>query len=453
MRRAVLLAGAATVAYSVLAVARHETYRSTGFDLGLFDQVVWHLSNLDAPASSLKGLGSIFGDHFSPILVVFAPLYWLWSSPVMLLVAQAILVCAAALPIFAFARGRMGDGAALGIVAGYLLFGGVQAAIWFDFHEVAAAPLLIALAVLAADRGRWAWAVVAALALLAVKEDMSFLVVAFGAYFAIAGQRRLGAAVGAAGLGWYFIATSVVIPHFADGASYSYWSYTQLGPDAPHALLNVIKAPWKLADVGFSPSEKLKTTAYLFGAFGGLSLLSPLVILAVPLLAERMLSTNAAYWSTHGHYSLTIAPVLALAAADGLPRAVRWFPVARVAPAAIAVLAVALVPAFPLRHLVQPGYYREVDGADAALRLVPGATAVSATNQLVPHLAHRDSVELVGPSALRTPVVVAVTEDGGKAAVFPNASLGALRRVLAAPGYRRVLSSDGVVVLLRRQPP
>jgi uncharacterized membrane protein len=440
----------AAVAYSVLAVARHETYRSTGFDLGIFDQVVWHLSNFDAPASSLKGLGSIFGDHFSPILIAFAPLYWIWSSPVMLLVAQAVLVSAAALPIHAFARWRVGEWPALGIVVGYLLFGGVQQAIWFDFHEVAAAPLLIALAVLAADRQRWAWAVVATLALLTVKEDMSFLVVAFGAYFALLGQRRLGAGVAGAGIGWYFLATSVVIPHFSDGASYTYWSYTQLGPNAPHAVLNVVKAPWKLVDVGFSPSEKVKTTAYMFGAFGGLSLLSPLVVLTVPLLAERMLSTNAAYWSTHGHYSLTIAPVLALAAADGLPRAVRVVPVARLAPAAIALLAVALIPAFPLKHLAQPSYYRDASDASPALALVPAGASVSATNHLVPHLAHRDDIELVGPHAPRTQVVVADIQDGGKSAVFPNSGLAALRRVVAgAPGYRRAYAAHGVIVLRR----
>jgi uncharacterized membrane protein len=272
------------------------------------------------------------------------------------------------------------------------------------------------------------------------------------------GQRRLGAGVAGAGIGWYFLATSVVIPHFSDGASYTYWSYTQLGPNAPHAVLNVVKAPWQLVDIGFSPGEKVKTTAYLFGAFGGLSLLSPLVVLTIPLLAERMLSTNAAYWSTHGHYSLTIAPVLALAAADGLPRAVRLLPLFRRDPGhgymlgglAMAAVGVALIPALPLAHLAQPGYYRAAAPAGSALASVPAGASVSATNHLVPHLAHRDDVELVGPHPPRTQVVIADIKDGGKSAVFPNAGLGELRRVVAsARSYRPAYAAHGIVVLRR----
>lgn len=462
--RAVLgLTLAAALAYATLSVARHETFRSTGFDLGLFDQVVWHLSNLDAPASSLKGLDSIFGDHFSPVLLLCAPLYWVWSDPDALLIAQAILVAAAAIPIHAFAKTRVGHLPALGIAAGYLLFGGVQAAIWFDFHEVAFAPLPIALAILLADRGRWTAATIAACTLLLIKEDMSFLVVAFGVYFALLGRRRLGLGVATAGFAWYFLVTSVVIPHFSDGASYTYWSYTQLGPNAPHALANVIKAPWKLLDVGLSPNQKIKTTAYLFGAFGGLSLLSPIVVLTLPLLAERMLSTNAAYWTLHGHYSLTIAPVLALAAADGLPRAVALLAPRRIGPSrshllaggAIAALGVALVPAFPLRHLAEPDAYRAAPGmrtADAALDAIPDAASVAATNHLIAHLTHRDDAVLFGPAPSVTDYVIADTTDTSKAAVFPNPDARSVLELLVANSAR--YSDDdsaGTIVVQERR--
>jgi uncharacterized membrane protein len=50
----VIVAGAAAL-YGALSITRHVTYRSTAFDLGLFDQVVWHYSRLEAPASSLRG--------------------------------------------------------------------------------------------------------------------------------------------------------------------------------------------------------------------------------------------------------------------------------------------------------------------------------------------------------------------------------------------------------------
>jgi uncharacterized membrane protein len=380
-----MVAGA-FVAYALLAVVRHQTFRSTGFDLGLFEQVVWHYAHLETPASSLKGFGSIFEDHFSPVMALLAPLHRVWPRPEALLVAQAALVSVSAVPVYAFAEPRLGLRGARCLAGAYLLFGGVQEAVWFDVHEVMFAPVLIGLAVLAADRERWAWSVAAVASLLLVKEDLAFLVIAFGAWYWLIGQRRLGAAVALGGALAFPLITQVVMPEFA------YWSHDRPGADL------------------FDPA-KVKTTAYLLGAFLFLPLRSRLVVLAVPLLAERMLSSNEQYWTLEGHYSLTIAPVLALAAADA---ARSWRP-----PAIMLAIAVVLIPAFPLRELVRSGAYR-VDpayaGAREVLATIPDEAPVAASNKLVPHLARRDEIVLLDRSA---EVRVAAPGDTSPEGLFP----------------------------------
>jgi uncharacterized membrane protein len=130
-------------------------------------------------------LDLILADHFSPAVALLAPLYWLWSDPIALLVAQAVLVAAAALPLFAFARRRVGAGPARLLAAAYLLFGGVQEAIWFDVHEVAFAPLAVGVAVWAADVQRWRTSFAATASLLLVEEDLALLVVAIGAWYLV----------------------------------------------------------------------------------------------------------------------------------------------------------------------------------------------------------------------------------------------------------------------------
>ena len=47
--------------------------------------------------------------HFDPILAAFAPLWWIWPSPEMLLVVQAIAVALGALPVFWLARKHLGS--------------------------------------------------------------------------------------------------------------------------------------------------------------------------------------------------------------------------------------------------------------------------------------------------------------------------------------------------------
>lgn len=419
----------AAAAYAVLSVARHRTLRSTGFDLGVFDQALWHAGRIEAPASTLRGLPNLLGGHFSPVLALLVPARLVGTEA--LLVAQALLVSAAALPIFAFSRRRIGDGAALAVAAAYLLFGGVQAAVWFDVHEVAFAPLLIALAVDQFDRGhRWA-SFAAALALLAVKEDLALLVIAFGLWYALSGDRRLGALTALVGIAWFAIVTGLVIPSLSGGQEYGY-----VRPASLHDLVAV------------GVATKLRTVAYLFAAFFGLALLSPLRWLTVPLLAEPLLSADPEYWTLHGHYSLTIAPVLALGAADGLRRVPHARPVAF----AMVVLAVALVPAFPLVHLIEPSAYRPRPAyatAAEALARIPAGAPVTAGNRFAPHLSGRDEIRLLGPRAPRAGWVIASVRDPAADAVFPNRDLAAVQRLVRSLRPRALVAFDrgGVVVL------
>ena len=325
-----------------------------------------------------------------------------------MLVAQALLVAAAALPIFWFALERVDLRAARGLAVSYLLFGGVIEALWFDFHEVCFAPLLIAVAV-------WRRSVLAVLALLLVKEDMTLLVAAFGAWFWLTGERRRGAALAVTGVAAYLLITGPLMPG----------EYTYAG-QYPGPVLE---------DLG----TKARTLAYLLGAFAGLFLLSPLLVLAAPLLAARFLGENPKYWTLEDHYSLTIAPILALAAVDGLRR----FPRAWWIPPAIAVL---LAPAFLQIPASTPHAYR---AARDALSVIPRDAPVTASNRLVPHLSARDEIRL--PDRPPNRYVVIALEDTTAAGLFPFASPAERDAWVARLRGERLFDREGMLVL-RLQP-
>ena len=417
---------AAFAAYGLLSIVRHETFRSGGFDLGLFEQVIRHYSEFETPASAIKGLPTIFHDHVSPILAVLGPVYALWSATAALLTVQAAALAASAVPLFLYANRRLGRGQSLALTGAYLLFGGLQEGAWHDFHEVALAPPLIGLAIVLADRGRWRASLVAALSLLLVKEDLSFLVMAFGVWFMVKSQRRLGLVALAAGAAWYLAVTNLVVP------GYGYTEGYDLG--------NLFDLEW----------PKLRTIAYLFGAYLGVSLRSPLVILAIPLLAERFLSPHPNHWTLENHYSLTIAPVLAFAAADALGRLDRV--AARRLVAAMLAIAVLLVPAFPLAQLFRPGFYSPVAAyrdAGAALAVIPPEARVAAQNRLASHLDGRAGLTVLTPAPAPSAYIVASVRDADPGAIFPFADLAELRRTLAlAATTRPTLFGEGGIVVL-----
>jgi len=54
-RALVVIVGFFGVAYGLYGLFRHWNFGSSAFDLGIFDQVVWHLSRVEPPGSSLRG--------------------------------------------------------------------------------------------------------------------------------------------------------------------------------------------------------------------------------------------------------------------------------------------------------------------------------------------------------------------------------------------------------------
>src|SRR5213595_4323542 len=93
-------------AFSALSVLRHRASQTGRFDLGNMVQAVWSTAHghplrmTDLHGDQISRLAA----HVDPILVLFAPLWWLWPSADMLLAAQAIAISLGALPTFWLAR-------------------------------------------------------------------------------------------------------------------------------------------------------------------------------------------------------------------------------------------------------------------------------------------------------------------------------------------------------------
>lgn len=461
LRQVALLAALFALGYSAYALLRHLHYGS-GLDVGLFSQAEFHYGRLEAPFSTFKGI-DLLGDHFHPIVALLAPASWLGADVNGLLVAQGALLGASIVPVWMFARQRLERWPALAIALAYALFWGVWGGAGFEFHELAFAPLLVALGVLLGERRSWLpFAAVMALLLL-VKEDMALLVAFFGIWLLSRREWRAGAIVALGGLAAYLVITGVVIPGLGDGHDFAYWSYGRIGTDLPDAAGNVALHPWLPFQVAFDDGEKVRTMAAMLVPFLALPLLSRVSILAIPLVAERMLSTNPVYWTSSRHYTLTLAPILAMAAAAGLANAASRLPVERrgraLAAAAVAILALSLVAnESRARTLRQLHYYAHdpswAPGARAAVGRVPSGASVASQDFVYPHLAARSVADVIRPGMADTAyLVVNPFVESGAATGNPAGFAGfgdQLRSRL--PAYRAMWERDGWLVLRRRRP-
>jgi uncharacterized membrane protein len=433
--------------YSLEALLRHWSFGS-GFDLAIYDQAVWHFSRLETPTSSIRGYVNIFGDHWHPVLMLLAPLYWILASASTLLVAQGCLLALSIVPVFLHLRGRLGDRNALLLSSAYGFFWGLQQAAAFDVHEFAFAPLFVATAILALDRRRWPlfWAMMVALGL--TKEDLLPLVAWFGVYLWWHGERRRGAVLAAAGLMAFGAVVMVVIPRMGGMPGFGYSG----------AYAEAAQKPWAILAMLVSPPTKLYTAVMWLAPFAFLPLASPVSILLVPLVLVRFLSSSPLHWGTAFHYTAPLAPILAMAAGDGLARLARRLadPAARArltTTASAACLLLAAVLPGHQRHwkLLSPVSYRtapQATGSTRALLLVPRRASVVAQAAILPHVSQRELAYVLRPGAPDADIVIAATG----LSPWPVANDAAIRALLderRARGYRVLLAQDGWTVLGR----
>jgi len=464
--RALLAAAIAAYAagFAALSVLRHEAYVTGRFDLGNMVQAVWStahgrpLQMTDLHGDQISRLAA----HVDPILVVFAPLWWIWPSPHMLLVAQACAVALGAIPVFLLARKHLASSrAALGFGLAYLLYPATGWLTLNEFHPVALATPLLLFAFWYLDEDRLFPFSACALAAALCKEEIALVVAGFGIWYALArGRWVVGAAIAVAGGAWAAIAIAIVIPHYNAGAESDFYGrYSEVGGSAGGIVKTAFTHPLRIAEAAFSARD-LHYLLDLVAPLAALCLLAPLMLVAaLPELAINLLSSATTQTSIHFHYTAGLIPPLVIGAIFGAKRLSRWaFPVAA------AIVVAALVGNYRLGPI--PGW-RHVPGgqkfqataarvtahdriADRALRLIPDEAVVCATNTLGAHLSARRRV-LSFPFIEDSKWVAADETQPGYAdryAPVPTATqLAALRR---NPEWQLVFEQDGILVFRRR---
>jgi uncharacterized membrane protein len=457
---AVWAASAAFAAvFGALSVLRQRAFSTGRFDLGNMVQAVWSTAHgHPLQVTGLNGHQMLrLGSHVDPVLMLFAPLWRLWPSPDLLLVAQSLAIALGAFPVYRLAREHVGSpeaGIAFALV--YLLYPATQWLALNEFHPGALAvpALLFAFRYLDDDR-LWPFALFAALA-AACREDIPLVIAAFGLWYAFARRElRVGLAIAIAGVAWTAIATAVVIPHFRGGESTAFLGRYSEARASAHD-------PFALARMAFD-HRGLKYVLDLVLPLAGLCLFAAVSLVALPTLALNLLSATPTQTSIHFHYTAGAIPPLVIGAVFGAARLRNRM---RVPVAALAVAAALIgnyaLGAIPAWHEFPGGENLQAHAATTtphdriaarALALIPPHAVVSASNTLGAHLSARRRI--LSFPFIEDATWVAVDETrpwyGDRLAPLPyEAQVVWLRR---NPAWRVVFDRDGVVVFRRVLPP
>jgi uncharacterized membrane protein len=226
------------IAFFVLALTftlhRHFTFYSS-YDQGIFNQVFWNGTHGRFFQSSLSSQLSTnvvhsgefpsvsyhrLGQHFTPALLLWLPIYALVPNPAILTVLQVVLVTAAGLVLYALARQYL-EPMLSGMIT--VSFYGAIAIIGptlTNFHDICQVPLFMFGIFLAVEK-RWWWLfVLLSIFLLGVREDSGINLFGIGAYLLLSRRYpRIGLAVCLLSFFYMIVLTNLIMPLFSEDIS------------------------------------------------------------------------------------------------------------------------------------------------------------------------------------------------------------------------------------------
>ncbi len=304
------------------------------FDQGIFNQVFWNglrgnffqsslSSTLSTPVVHDGEVPSVayhrLGQHFTPALLLWLPVYAIAPSPVTLMVLQVTLTTSAGLVLYALARHYLMPNVSVWVAASYYCANAVIGPTLANFHDLCQIPLFLFGLLLALEK-RWWWlfSLLSVLTLL-VREDTGIALFGVGAYLLLSRRYpQLGLAVCSLSFLYVVSLTNVIMPLFSDDISRRFMierfgQYVD-GPEATtlDIIWAIVRRPWRMVIEILTPFTR--KVEYLLGQWLPLALIPAIapaawIIAGFPLLAI-FLQRGQSPLSLSIRYAIVVVPGL-----------------------------------------------------------------------------------------------------------------------------------------------
>lgn len=459
--------------FLVLALLRYHTF-DAGYDVGYFRQAAHLISEGESPYITIRGL-HFLADH---AYFIFFPIAW--STAVLpavptLLAVQAAALGLGAIPLWRISR-RLG-GLPVGISALVLVAYGLYPALHnvnlADFHpEAIAIPALLAMALFGLQ-GRWVPYGFSMALVLASREDLAIVVVAFGVLLFLEGRRRAAVGTVVVAAAWFTFTTQVVLPSFADGELVQGSRWPQFGDSLGSVLVGMATSP-ELVLQTLVTEDNVGVVVALLAPVLLLPLLSLRHLLpGLPLQGLYLMSNVGAAHTIDFQYTVGIIPFVFLATVMALRhRRLRSgdspdTTVPKLLVLASLLFSLQLSNALPL---AAPWRWPSRDAADharlEAIKMLGDDASVSATTRFWPYVADRTELFaypfplLQGTRYVADPVPIEQRRQGVDYVVVDTRELGVIygqldHDVLAELpelGFEEVFDREGILVFARTAP-
>lgn len=308
--------------FSYLSVKRNLAFNSHYFDLGIMNQVAFNTSQghfLEMTNQDLSRNTSRLAIHFDPILALFAPFYWIWRGPEVLLVGQTIIIAFGALATYLLGK-QITKQKAMSFLFGFSYLGhfAVQRQTLFDFHAVTLATTFLLFAIYFALVRSHKLSFVFIILSLLTKENVGLVTFLMGLYFFwFKKDRTYGLIVMAASILFFVSAVFILIPHYRQGAHFALKYYGDFGDSPSAVILGLVKNPFRVLAI-ILEQDRVAYLGTLLLTYGVFIIFAPIeFLLSLPEFLINLLSASPNMRVYYFHYNAVLVPFMIFSAISG----------------------------------------------------------------------------------------------------------------------------------------
>ena len=438
----------------ILGLHRHYTFYSS-YDQGIFNQVFWnnlHGRFFESSLSSQLSTNVVhqgevprvdyhrLGQHFTPALLLWLPLYALFPTPATLTVLQVTFVTVAGLVLYVLAREYLEPPLAGMITVSFYCANAVISPTLSNFHDISQIPLFVFGLLLAMEKRCWWLFWLLAVLLLAVREDAGIGLFGVGVYLILSRRYpRIGLAICSLSFGYIILLTNLVMPLFSQDISQRFMM-ERFGQYASGDEASTLEIIWGMVS---NPGRVLvelvtpfgRTLNYLLGQWLPLAfvpVISPAswMIAGFPLL-KLFLGKGESVLAINIRYALTVVPGLFYGAILWWSKHQDFYKRSRFRYFWIFCLSLTLFFSYtssasalnrafyfmlpdsfdPWVHISLPQQWNHVQQMRPLVSQIPPDASVSATTYIIPHLSSRREIIRLPDLSLRNDQQEVITVD------------------------------------------
>jgi uncharacterized membrane protein len=410
------------IIYCCISLVNHYNFRTYAWDLGINNNAVYDYAHFRWNDCMLMQpqYKNILSDHFTLYPILISPFYWLFGSYTLLLFQiVAILFGGAGIYRYFSLYNTKHDHLPLLAMIHFLSVWGIYSALSFDYHDNVVSAMLVPWLFYYHRQLKLKAFYLLVLLICIGKENMALWMVFISAGLILLHRSdknfRNPAIVSALfSLVYFIVITKSVIPALANaGREYNHFKYSAIGKNFAEAIQTALTNPGYVFSLFFENKlpdarwDGIKEELHFFVAISGgfILLLRPaFLIMLLPIYAQKLLHNEFGKWGINAHYSIEFVPIITLALFG-------WISRLKHKQAFFTGLFMCLLTfgatISSIDHRVSKWYFPRqlrfyqvkhyttpysVKSAMTGIGLIPDSATVSASSQLVPHLAFRDYI-------------------------------------------------------------